>query len=589
MSRFIFITGGVVSSLGKGIASASLAAILEARGLGVTIVKLDPYINVDPGTMNPFQHGEVFVTEDGTETDLDLGHYERFIRAPMGRRNNFTAGQVYWNVLRKERRGEYLGDTIQVIPHITDEIKSCIRQGAGDAEVCLVEIGGTVGDIESLPFLEAIRQMRFELGEQRSIFIHLTLVPYIGAAGELKTKPTQHSVKELRSIGIQPDILLCRSERVLPGGERRKIALFTNVPERAVINCNDADSIYRIPRMLHEQGLDDLVVEQFGLEAAQSDLSEWDVVVHGIENARRQVRIAMVGKYVELAESYKSLSEALVHAGIHTGTRVEIRYIDSEEIENAGVGCLEGVDAVLVPGGFGKRGIDGKIQAVRYARENKVPYLGICLGMHVAVIEYARHRAGLTDADSTEFNRATPHPVIALVTEWVGKDGALERRGEGSDLGGTMRLGAQEVRLRRESRMRSVYGADIISERHRHRYEFNNTYMDPLQDAGLQIAGKTLDGTLVEVVEVPDHPWFIGCQFHPEFRSTPRDGHPLFKGFVEAANNYRANNHREGTGERASEGTVADPARRASSTDRVGSRAAVRDAGAPRISDRLSR
>ena len=589
MSRFIFITGGVVSSLGKGIASASLAAILEARGLGVTIVKLDPYINVDPGTMNPFQHGEVFVTEDGTETDLDLGHYERFIRAPMGRRNNFTAGQVYWNVLRKERRGEYLGDTIQVIPHITDEIKSCIRQGAGDAEVCLVEIGGTVGDIESLPFLEAIRQMRFELGEQRSIFIHLTLVPYIGAAGELKTKPTQHSVKELRSIGIQPDILLCRSERVLPGGERRKIALFTNVPERAVINCNDADSIYRIPRMLHEQGLDDLVVEQFGLEAAQSDLSEWDVVVHGIENARRQVRIAMVGKYVELAESYKSLSEALVHAGIHTGTRVEIRYIDSEEIENAGVGCLEGVDAVLVPGGFGKRGIDGKIQAVRYARENKVPYLGICLGMHVAVIEYARHRAGLTDADSTEFNRATPHPVIALVTEWVGKDGALERRGEGSDLGGTMRLGAQEVRLRRESRMRSVYGADIISERHRHRYEFNNTYMDPLQDAGLQIAGKTLDGTLVEVVEVPDHPWFIGCQFHPEFRSTPRDGHPLFKGFVEAANNYRANNHREGTGERASEGAVADPARRASSTDRSGSRAAVRDAGAPRISDRLSR
>ena len=589
MSRFIFITGGVVSSLGKGIASASLAAILEARGLGVTIVKLDPYINVDPGTMNPFQHGEVFVTEDGTESDLDLGHYERFIRATMGRRNNFTAGQIYWNVLRKERRGEYLGDTVQVIPHITDEIKSCIRQGAGDAEVCLVEIGGTVGDIESLPFLEAIRQMRFELSEQRSIFIHLTLVPYIGAAGELKTKPTQHSVKELRSIGIQPDILLCRSERVLPGGERRKIALFTNVPERAVINCNDADSIYRIPRMLHEQGLDDLVVEQFGLEAAQSDLSEWDAVVHGIESASRQVRIAMVGKYVELAESYKSLSEALVHAGIHTGTRVEIRYIDSEEIENAGAGCLEGVDAVLVPGGFGKRGIDGKIRAVRYARENKVPYLGICLGMQVAVIEYARHRAGLTDADSTEFNRATRHPVIALVTEWIGKDGALERRGEDSDLGGTMRLGAQAIRLRRESRMRSVYGADIISERHRHRYEFNNTYMDPLQDAGLQIAGKTLDGTLVEVVEVPDHPWFIGCQFHPEFRSTPRDGHPLFKGFVEAANNYRANNHREGTGERASEGAVADPARRASSTDRIGSRAAVRDAGAPRISDRLSR
>ena len=547
MSRFIFITGGVVSSLGKGIASASLAAILEARGLRVTLVKLDPYINVDPGTMNPFQHGEVFVTEDGAETDLDLGHYERFVRATMGRWNNFTTGQIYWNVLRKERRGEYLGDTVQVIPHITDEIKSCIRQGAGDAEVCLVEIGGTVGDIESLPFLEAIRQMRIELGEQRSIFMHLTLVPYIGAAGELKTKPTQHSVKELRSIGIQPDILLCRSERSVPEAERRKIALFTNVPERAVISCKDADSIYRIPRMLHEQGLDDLVVERFGLEAAPSDLGEWDAVVRGIEKAGRRVRIAMVGKYVELAESYKSLSEALVHAGIHTGTRVDIRYVDSEQIESDGAGCLEGMDAILVPGGFGKRGIDGKIETARYARENKVPYLGICLGMQVAVIEYARHLAGLTDADSTEFNRATPHPVIALVTEWIGKDGGLERRGEDSDLGGTMRLGAQAIRLRRESRMRAVYGTDIISERHRHRYEFNNTYMDPLQDAGLQIAGKTLDGTLVEVVEVPDHPWFIGCQFHPEFTSTPRDGHPLFKGFIEAA--YRAGIRREGTRE----------------------------------------
>ena len=563
MARFIFITGGVVSSLGKGIASASLAAILEARGLRVTLVKLDPYINVDPGTMNPFQHGEVFVTEDGAETDLDLGHYERFVRVTMGRRNNFTTGQVYWNVLRKERRGEYLGDTVQVIPHITDEIKSCIREGTGDADVCLVEIGGTVGDIESLPFLETIRQMRIELGEQRSIFIHLTLVPYIGAAGELKTKPTQHSVKELRSIGIQPDILLCRSERVLPDGERRKIALFTNVPERAVISCNDADSTYRIPRMLHEQGLDDLVVERFGLESEQSDLTDWDAVVRGIENTSRDVRIAMVGKYVGLAESYKSLSEALVHAGIHTGTRVEISYVDSEEIERAGTGCLDGADAVLVPGGFGRRGIDGKIRAVRYARENKVPYLGICLGMQVAVIEYARHRAGLADADSTEFNRATPHPVIALVTEWVGKDGALERRGEGSELGGTMRLGAQEIRLRRESRMRLVYGADIISERHRHRYEFNNTYMDPLQDAGLQIAGKTIDGTLVEVVEVPDHPWFIGCQFHPEFKSTPRDGHPLFKGFVEAANNYRARNDderadgRSGVSERIAGGIVA--------------------------------
>ena len=551
MSRFIFITGGVVSSLGKGIASASLAAILEARGLRVTLVKLDPYINVDPGTMNPFQHGEVFVTEDGAETDLDLGHYERFVRATMGRWNNFTTGQIYWNVLRKERRGEYLGDTVQVIPHITDEIKSCIRQGAGDAEVCLVEIGGTVGDIESLPFLEAIRQMRFELGEQRSIFMHLTLVPWIGAAGELKTKPTQHSVKELRSIGIQPDILLCRSERVLPEGERRKIALFTNVPERAVISCNDADSIYRIPRMLHEQGLDDLVVERFGLEAAKSDLSEWDAVVRGVDNASRRVRIAMVGKYVELAESYKSLSEALVHAGIHTGTRVDIHYVDSEEIESAGAGCLDGLDAILVPGGFGKRGIDGKIEAARYARENRVPYLGICLGMQVAVIEYARHCAGLAGADSTEFNSATQHPVIALVTEWVGKDGALERRGEDSELGGTMRLGAQEIRLRRESRMRAVYGTDIISERHRHRYEFNNTYMDPLQDAGLQIAGKTLDGTLVEVVEVPDHPWFIGCQFHPEFTSTPRDGHPLFMGFIEAANNHRRSSREDsGAGKR---------------------------------------
>ena len=551
MSRFIFITGGVVSSLGKGIASASLAAILEARGLRVTLVKLDPYINVDPGTMNPFQHGEVYVTEDGAETDLDLGHYERFVRATMGRWNNFTTGQIYWNVLRKERRGEYLGDTVQVIPHVTDEIKASIHQGAGDAEVCLVEIGGTVGDIESLPFLETIRQMRIELGEQHSIFMHLTLVPYIGAAGELKTKPTQHSVKELRSIGIQPDILLCRSERPLPDAERRKIALFTNVPERAVINCIDADSIYRIPRMLHAQGLDDLVVERFGLEVAKSDLSEWDAVVRGVENASRRVRIAMVGKYVDLAESYKSLSEALVHAGIHTGTRVDIHYVDSEEIENEGAGCLEGLDAILVPGGFGKRGVDGKIEAVRYARENKVPYLGICLGMQVAVIEYARHRAGLADADSTEFNRATRHPVIALVTEWVGKDGALERRAEDSDLGGTMRLGAQEIRLRRESRMRAVYGADIIRERHRHRYEFNNTSMDPLQDAGLQIAGKTLDGTLVEVVEVPDHPWFIGCQFHPEFTSTPRDGHPLFKGFVEAANNYRAGNRRDRPGERS--------------------------------------
>jgi CTP synthase len=538
MSRFIFITGGVVSSLGKGIASASLAAILEARGIRVTLVKLDPYINVDPGTMNPFQHGEVFVTEDGAETDLDLGHYERFARVTMGKSNNFTAGQIYESVIRKERRGEYLGGTVQVIPHITDEIKACIHEADGDAEVTLVEIGGTVGDIESLPFLETIRQMRIELGERESLFIHLTLVPFLPAAGEIKTKPTQHSVKELRSIGIQPDILLCRCERPLPENERRKIALFTNVPERAVISAVDSDSIYKIPRVYHQQGLDDLVVNKLDLDAEDIDLSEWDAVVEGVEHPTQEVKIAMVGKYVDLTESYKSLSEALTHAGIHTKTRVDIRYVDSEDIEQNGTECLQGMDAILVPGGFGKRGIEGKILAARFARENRVPYLGICLGMQVAVIEYARHKAGLKDADSTEFNRDTPHPVIALITEWIGKGGVLEQRGEDSDLGGTMRLGAQKCRLRRESLSRSVYGDDIINERHRHRYEFNNTYMDPLQDAGLLIAGKTIDGSLVEVVEIPDHPWFIGCQFHPEFTSTPRDGHPLFRGFIEAANTY---------------------------------------------------
>ncbi len=536
MSRFIFITGGVVSSLGKGIASASLAAILEARGIRVTLVKLDPYINVDPGTMNPFQHGEVFVTDDGAETDLDLGHYERFARVTMGKSNNFTAGQIYERVIRKERRGEYLGGTVQVIPHITDEIKASIHEAADDAEVTLVEIGGTVGDIESLPFLETIRQMRIELGEHESLFIHLTLVPYLPAAGEIKTKPTQHSVKELRSIGIQPDVLLCRCERPLPENERRKIALFTNVAERAVISAVDSDSIYKIPRLYHEQGLDDLVVNKLGLDARDIDLSEWDAVVEGLENPTRAVKVAMVGKYVELTESYKSLSEALVHAGIHTRTRVDICYVDSEDIEQSGTECLDGMDAILVPGGFGKRGIEGKILAARFARENRVPYLGICLGMQVAVIEYARHKAALKDADSTEFNRDTPHPVIALITEWIGKGGVLEYRDESSDLGGTMRLGAQKCRLRRESLSRSVYGNDIINERHRHRYEFNNTYMDPLQDAGLLIAGKTIDGNLVEVVEIPDHPWFIGCQFHPEFTSTPRDGHPLFRGFIEAAN-----------------------------------------------------
>ena len=549
MGRFIFITGGVVSSLGKGIASSSLAAILEARRLHVTLVKLDPYINVDPGTMNPFQHGEVFVTADGAETDLDLGHYERFVRTTMGRHNNYTTGQIYENVIRKERRGEYLGGTVQVIPHITDEIKSCIRRGAGDSDLTLVEIGGTVGDIESQPFLEAIRQMRIELGERNSLFIHLTLIPYMQSAGEIKTKPTQHSVKELRSIGIQPDVLLCRSASPLPENERRKIALFTNVPERAVISALDAENIYMVPRLYHEQGLDDLVVEKMGLDAAPIDLGEWDAVVQGIEDAGRAVRIAMVGKYVDLRESYKSLTEALVHAGIHTGTRVEIDYVDSEEVERSGISCLDGADGILVPGGFGKRGIEGKIQAARHARENKVPYLGLCLGMQAAVIEYARNQAELAGANSTEFNRETPHPVIALITEWTNKDGSVEHREGDGDLGGTMRLGAQEVRLRRESRVRMVYGEDIIVERHRHRYEFNNTYMDPLQDAGLQIAGRTLDGALVEVVEVADHPWFIGCQFHPEFTSTPRDGHPLFSGFVEAAWAFRG--RREYAPERA--------------------------------------
>ena len=538
MSRFIFITGGVVSSLGKGIASASIAAILEARGIKVTLVKLDPYINVDPGTMNPFQHGEVFVTDDGAETDLDLGHYERFARVTMGKSNNFTAGQIYESVIRKERRGEYLGGTVQVIPHITDEIKSSIYRAVGDAEVALVEIGGTVGDIESLPFLETIRQMRIELGERQSLFIHLTLVPYLPSAGEIKTKPTQHSVKELRSIGIQPDILLCRCERPLPENERRKIALFTNVAERAVISAVDADSIYKVPHLYHQQNLDELVVEKLDLDAQDIDLSEWNAVVEGLENPSREVKIAMVGKYVDLTESYKSLSEALSHAGIQTRTRVNIHYVDSEDIEQAGTECLEGMDAILVPGGFGKRGIEGKILAARFARENRVPYLGLCLGMQVAVIEYARHKAGLKDADSTEFNRDTPHPVIALITEWVGYGGVVEQRDADSDLGGSMRLGAQKCRLRRESLSRSVYASDIINERHRHRYEFNNTYMDPLQDAGLLIAGKTIDGNLVEVVEIPDHPWFIGCQFHPEFTSTPRDGHPLFRGFIEAANTY---------------------------------------------------
>ncbi|MFZ0256100.1 MAG: CTP synthase [Gammaproteobacteria bacterium] len=540
MERFIFITGGVVSSLGKGIASASLAAVLEARGLKVTLVKLDPYINVDPGTMNPFQHGEVYVTEDGTETDLDLGHYERFVRTRMGRVNNFTAGQIYERVIRKERRGDYLGETIQVIPHITDEMKACIRRAAAENEVAMVEIGGTVGDIESLPFLEAIRQMGIEIGRQRVLFIHLTLVPYIAAAGEIKTKPTQHSVAELRSIGIQPDILLCRADRPIPANERRKIALFTNVEERAVISAVDTDSIYKVPRMFHEQGLDDIVVERLGLQAQTIDLSEWDRVVERFEHPTQQLSIGMVGKYIDLTESYKSLSEALSHAGIHTQTKVEIAYIDSEQIEREGTDCLRPMHGILVPGGFGKRGIEGKIRAVQFARENNVPYLGICLGMQVAVIEFARHKAGLTGANSTEFNPETTHPVVALVNEWTTEDGILQRRSTASELGGTMRLGAQKARLQPGSRARRIYDQAIINERHRHRYEFNNTYLPILQDAGLMVAGRTVDGNLVEVIELPDHPWFIGCQFHPEFTSTPRDGHPLFSAFIKAANAQRA-------------------------------------------------
>ncbi len=538
MTRFVFITGGVVSSLGKGIASASLGALLESRGLKVTMIKLDPYINVDPGTMSPFQHGEVFVTDDGAETDLDLGHYERFVRTRMGKRNNFTTGRIYENVIRKERRGDYLGATVQVIPHITDEIKRLIVQGAGDADVAMIEIGGTVGDIESLPFLEAIRQMGVELGPSRSLFLHLTLIPYITVSGEIKTKPTQHSVKELRSIGIQPDILLCRTDRPLPQDARRKIALFTNVAERAVIPAENADVIYRIPMMLHAWGLDDIVVDKLGIECGAADLGEWERVVEALEHPEGEVTIAMVGKYVDLAESYKSLSEALLHAGIRTHTRINIVYVDSEKLEREGTGRLHGVDAILVPGGFGERGIEGKIQAVRFAREQGIPYLGICLGMQVAVIEFARHVAGLEGAHSTEFRPDAAHPVIALITEWQARDGHIERRGAQSDLGGSMRLGAQCCRLATGSLAHGCYGTDEIMERHRHRYEFNNGYLDRLTASGLRISGRSCDGRLVEIVEIPGHPWFLGCQFHPEFTSTPRDGHPLFAGYVRAARQY---------------------------------------------------
>ncbi len=539
MTKFIFITGGVVSSLGKGIASASLAAILEARGLKVTLLKLDPYINVDPGTMSPFQHGEVFVTEDGAETDLDLGHYERFVRTTMTKNNNFTTGKIYEEIIRKERRGDYLGGTVQVIPHVTNEIKRRVKLGAEGADVALVEVGGTVGDIESLPFLEAIRQMAVEEGRDNAIFMHLTLLPYVATSGELKTKPTQHSVKELRSIGIQPDILLCRSDREIPADERRKIALFTNVEQKAVIQALDADSIYKIPMLLHTEGLDQIVVDKLRLSVNGADLSEWEEVYSAQKNPQSEVTIGMVGKYVDLTESYKSVAEALIHAGIHNRTKVDIRYIDSEDIESQdGTDCLKGLDAILVPGGFGERGVEGKIRTAQYARENKIPYLGICLGMQVAVIDFARNVAGLEGAHSTEFKKDAANPVIGLITEWTTEMGGVETRSEASDLGGTMRLGGQICQLVEGTKAREIYGQDEISERHRHRYEFNNNYLEPLEAAGLRFSGKSHDGSLVEMVEIPDHPWFVACQFHPEFKSTPRDGHPLFISFVAAARDH---------------------------------------------------
>ncbi len=538
MTSYVFITGGVVSSLGKGITSACLGAILEARGLTISMIKLDPYINVDPGTMSPFQHGEVFVTHDGTETDLDLGHYERFVRTTTGRNSNFTTGRIYESVIAKERRGDYLGATVQVIPHITDEIKQSVARGAGDADICLVEIGGTVGDIESLPFLEAIRQMSVDLGHDRVVYVHLTLVPFISTASEIKTKPTQHSVKELRSIGIQPDILVCRSELPLPEEQRRKIALFTNVKPDAVISAYDADDLYKIPEMMHSQGLDDIVVKQLNLDLPPADLSVWDSIVEAKKNPSGEVNVAMVGKYVDLRDAYMSLSEALLHGGIHTRTRVNIHYIEAQDIEDNGVGCLADMDGIVVPGGFGDRGIQGKIEAVRYARESGTPYLGICLGMQVAVIEAARNLAGLEGAMSTEFNRETPHPVVALITEWQdAKTGSVDQRTEASNLGGTMRLGAQEILLKEGSLAATSYGATTISERHRHRYEVNNNYRDRLSEAGLVFSGLSVDD-LVEMVEIPDHPWFVASQFHPEFTSNPRDGHPLFKGFIEAARRH---------------------------------------------------
>ena len=538
-TKYIFVTGGVVSSLGKGIAAASLAAILEARGLKVTIMKLDPYINVDPGTMSPIQHGEVFVTEDGAETDLDLGHYERFIRTKMSRRNNFTTGRVYADVLRKERRGDYLGATIQVIPHITNAIKERVVAGAEGQDVAIVEVGGTVGDIESLPFLEAIRQLAVDIGRNNALFMHLTLVPYLAAAGEVKTKPTQHSVKELLSIGIQPDILICRSDRTIPANERAKIALFCNVQERAVVSLKDVDTIYKIPSMLKAQGLDQLVVDRFGLSCGEADLSEWEKVIYQQANASGEVTIGMVGKYVSLPDAYKSVNEALKHGGLKNHLSINIKYIDSQDVETKGTEVLAGLDAILVPGGFGERGVEGKILAAKYARENKIPYLGICLGMQVAMIEFARNVAGLEGAHSSEFRKDSPYPIVGLITEWINDEGKVEQRSEGSDLGGTMRLGSQLCHLADGSKVRAMYGNDSIYERHRHRYEVNNTLLPKVEAAGLKVTGLSADKKLVEIIEIPDHPWFVAVQFHPEFTSTPRDGHPLFEGFIRAAGEYQ--------------------------------------------------
>jgi len=534
-TNYIFVTGGVVSSLGKGIAAASLAAILEARGLNVTIMKLDPYINVDPGTMSPTQHGEVFVTDDGAETDLDLGHYERFIRTKMSRRNNFTTGRIYSEVLRKERRGDYLGATIQVIPHITNAIKERIIAGGEGHDVVLVEIGGTVGDIESLPFLEAIRQMAVDVGREHTMYMHLTLVPYLAAAGEVKTKPTQHSVKELLSIGIQPDVLICRSDRSIPANERAKIALFCNVPEKAVVSLKDIDSIYKIPGLLKSQGLDDYICKRFNLNAPEANLSEWEQVIYEEANPGGEVTIGMVGKYVELPDAYKSVIEALKHGGLKNRVTVNIKLIDSQDVETRGVDVLKNLDAILIPGGFGYRGVEGKLMTAQYARENKIPYLGICLGMQVALMEFARNVANMADANSTEFVPDCKYPVVALITEWRDENGNVEQRSENSDLGGTMRLGSQQCQLTSDSLVRQMYGSDTIVERHRHRYEVNNMLLKQIEAAGLRVAGRSGDDQLVEIIELPDHPWFVACQFHPEFTSTPRDGHPLFSGFVKAA------------------------------------------------------